>query len=195
MADVPKIRELVSDIMRAGFYPELVMDAVGTVFEPDEIISHLVQLETHFDREEIHRHITVLVLTESHLLAAHLDDQQLDDQGEVVAAHINSEVIPLGKLGTITTNLTYLQPQDFIPGTRASELQLSIAWTGSQRLDLAPADCPDPQCTTADHGLTGSGVREDIMVRVSASADGAVAIVSAQKFASALRQAHIKATR
>lgn len=194
MAEVPQIRELVSDVMRAGFYPELVMDTVGTVFEPDEIIGHIVQLETHFDREEVHRHITVLVLTETHLMAAHLDDQQLDEEGSVVAAHLNSEVIPLRRLGTITTNLTYLQPQTFIPGTRASEVQLSIAWTGSQRLDVAPADCPDPQCT-ADHGFTGSGVREDITVRVSASADGAAAIVAAQKFASTLRKAHIKATR
>ncbi|MBM7050705.1 MULTISPECIES: DUF5998 family protein [unclassified Rothia (in: high G+C Gram-positive bacteria)] len=194
MSQTPQIRELVSDVMRAGFYPELVMDTVATVFEPDEIIGHLVQLETHFDHEEVHRHITVLVLTESHLLAAHLDDQQLDEEGSVVAAHINSEVVPLRKLGTVTTNLTYLQPQTFIPGTRASEIQISIAWTGSQRLDMAPADCPDPQCT-ADHGFTGTGVREDIMVRVSASADGATAIINAQKFASALRKAQIKATR
>ncbi|GAA1738949.1 cell wall biosynthesis glycosyltransferase [Rothia terrae] len=192
--NVPPIRELVQDIKRAGFYPELVLDEVATVFEPDEIISHLVQLETHIDREEVHRHITVLVLTDTHLLVAHLDDQQLDEEGSIVAAHINSEIVPLRRLGTVTSNLTYLQPQHYAPGMRASELQLSIAWTGSQRIDAGPADCPDPHCA-AEHGYTGSAVREDIMVRVSASADGAAAIISAQKFASALRKAHMKATK
>ncbi len=66
------------------------------------------------------------------------------------------------------------------------ELTLSIAWSGGQRLDMGPASCVDPQCE-ADHGYTGTIAQEDIVLRISAEADGLQAVQDAKLFARALR--------
>ncbi len=71
-----------------------------------------------------------------------------------------------------------------------TEVSFQVAWTGSLRIDAAPATCPDPTCT-ADHGYTGSASLEDIAVRVSATADGPDAVKQARYFARALHRAHM----
>jgi len=63
---------------------------------------------------------------------------------------------------------------------------LSIAWSGGQRLDMGPASCGDPQCE-ADHGYSGTIAQEDIVLRISAEADGLQAVQDAKIFARALR--------
>ena len=74
-------RSLDASIERAGFYPTLLADVVHDALDGREPLSHLIHLETHFDRTEVHRHITVLVLTEDMLVITHVDDQQLDEAG------------------------------------------------------------------------------------------------------------------
>ena len=69
-------RSLDEDLNRAGFYPVMVADVVHDALDEREPLSHVVHLETHFDRNEVHRHITVLVLTEDMLVITHVDDQQ-----------------------------------------------------------------------------------------------------------------------
>ena len=49
-------------LQKAGFYPRLVADVVDDALDGRECVAHLVHLETHFDRAEVRRHITVLVL-------------------------------------------------------------------------------------------------------------------------------------
>lgn len=167
----------------------LVADVVNDALDGREPLSHVVQLETHFERTEVHRHITVLVLTEDMLVVAHVDDQQLDDAGEQVMAQISTESVPVSQIRSVVLSYVYAQPQNYSPKDQARELSLAIAWTGGQRLDMGPAGCADPECD-ADHGYTGTIAQEDIVLRVSVEADGVEAVQNAKEFARALRRAN-----
>ncbi|MBJ2122191.1 hypothetical protein I6N91_14500 [Arthrobacter sp. MSA 4-2] len=183
----PQRRDLDSSLERAGFYPRLVADVVHDALDGREPLSHVVHLETHFERTEVHRHITVLVLTEDMLVITHVDDQQLDDAGEQVTAQISTESVPVSQIRSVVLSYLYAQPQDYKPSDPAREMTLAIAWSGGQRLDMGPASCGDPQCD-ADHGYTGTIAQEDIVLRVSAEADGVQAVQNAKSFARALRK-------
>lgn len=183
---------LDESITRTGFYPEVVRSAVREGLMGENPSAHLVHLETHIDNAEIHRHVTVLALTDRFLLVAHLDDQQLDEEGSSLIAHVTVDTVPLGELRSVGMSFSYPQPQDFSEGTLPSEVSLAIAWTGGQRVDLQPAQCPDPMCT-ADHGLTGVAASEDVVLRVSATADGEAAVTRARSFAQQLRIAQLGA--
>ena len=135
----------------------------------------------------MHRHITVLVLTEDMLVITHVDDQQLDDEGEQMVAQISTESVPVSQIRSVVLSYVYAQPQNYTSADQARELTLAIAWSGGQRLDMGPAGCGDPQCD-ADHGYTGNIVQEDIVLRVSAEADGLQAVQNAKDFARALRK-------
>ncbi|WP_104164340.1 DUF5998 family protein [Arthrobacter sp. SX1312] len=180
-------RDLDASLERAGFYPRLVADVVHDALDGREPLSHVAHLETHFERTEVHRHITVLVLTEDMLVITHVDDQQLDDAGEQVMAQISTESVPVSQIRSVVLSYLYAQPQDYKPTDQVREMTLAIAWSGGQRLDIGPASCGDPQCD-ADHGLTGTMAQEDIVLRVSAEADGAQAVQNAKGFARALRK-------
>ncbi|MBG6218084.1 hypothetical protein IWX75_002563 [Arthrobacter sp. CAN_A6] len=180
-------RDLDSSLERAGFYPRLVADVVHDALDGREPLSHVAHLETHFERTEVHRHITVLVLTEDMLVITHVDDQQLDETGEQVMAQISTESVPVSQIRSVVLSYLYAQPQDYKPSDQAREMTLAIAWSGGQRLDMGPASCGDPQCD-ADHGYTGTVAQEDIVLRVSAEADGVQAVQNAKSFARALRQ-------
>lgn len=184
--------QLIEAINRARFYPELVLATVEEALIGAEPTASLVHLETHFDQGEVHRHITVLALAGNLLVVAHLDDQNLDETGNSVIAHVSVETLTVSQITNLTLNYTYPQPQNYTPGTAPNDIQLIINWTGSHRLDLAPADCPDPTCS-ADHGYTGIAPREDIVLRISATADGPETLHEAISFARALRAAHLKA--
>ena len=183
--------KLTADIERAGFYPDLVRDLVDEALAGLEPESHFVQVETHFSHNNLHRHITVLVVSGSLLILAHLDDQHLEEEGQQTVAHVGVEAVKLSSLRAVTISYGYDNPQAYKPGTVPTELSMQIAWTGSLHLELAPATCPDPHCT-ADHGYSGDASREDLALRVSATADGPEAILQAQQFARALHRAHIQ---
>lgn len=180
-------RDLDASLERAGFYPRLVADTVHDALDGREPLSHVVHLETHFERNEVRRHITVLVLTADMLVITHVDDQQLDDEGEQMMAQISTESVPVSQIRSVVLSYLYAQPQDYKPTDQARELTLAIAWSGGQRLDMGPASCGDPQCD-ADHGYTGTIAQEDIVLRVSAEADGMQAVQNAKSFARALRK-------
>jgi hypothetical protein len=57
-----------------------------------------------------------------------------------------------------------------------------------QRIDLEPAHCADPSCE-ADHGSTGQLVPDDLVLRISAQAEGRDAVDRAVAFAHALSAA------
>lgn len=179
-------RDLETTLQRAGFYPLLVQDVVNDALDGRESLAHLVHLETHFDRTEVHRHITVMVLTEDMLVVTHVDDQQLDDAGEQVVAQVSTESVPVSQIRSVVLSYIYAQPQDYKPSDPVRELTLAIAWSGGQRLDMGPAGCADPACD-ADHGYTGTIAQEDIVLRISAEADGLQAVQDAKDFARALR--------
>ncbi|MGW9412838.1 DUF5998 family protein [Arthrobacter cupressi] len=179
-------QSLEQALQRAGFYPVLVADVVDDALDGRDCLAHLVHLETHFDRAEVRRHITVLVLTEDMLVITHVDDQQLDDAGEQIVAQISTESVPVAQIRSVVLSYMYAQPQNYKPSDPVRELTLSIAWSGGQRLDVGPASCGDPQCE-ADHGYTGTISQEDIVLRISSEADGPRAVHDAKVFARALR--------
>lgn len=171
----------------AGFYPQLVEDVVVDALDSDTPVDHFVHLETHFDRDEVHRHITALVVTEDVLVIAHVDDQQLDESGAHVVAQASTEAVPAARIGSVLLSSMYHQPQSYVAGDPVREMTLAIAWSGGQRLDLVPAGCSDPECD-ADHGYTGTVAREDLVLRISAEADGQQAVENARRFARNLRK-------
>ncbi|MCQ1946656.1 MULTISPECIES: DUF5998 family protein [unclassified Arthrobacter] len=186
-------RSLDASMERAGFYPTLLADVVHDALDGREPLSHLIHLETHFERTEVHRHITVLVLTEDMLVITHVDDQQLDEAGEQMMAQVSTESVPVTQIRSVVLGYMYAQPQNYKPSDPAREMTLAIAWSGGQRLDMGPAGCADPQCD-ADHGYTGTIAQEDIVLRVSAEADGAQAVQNAKAFARALRKVNTDTT-
>lgn len=184
----PHGQTLHQDIERAGFYPQLVHDVVADALDGVIPDSHLVQLETTFDRDEIHRHITVLVLAEGALHITHVDDQQYDEAGHEVMALVSTESVAATSVHSVTLTYAYYKPQQYEPGHPVSEVNLSVAWTGTRNLDLQPAGCEDPQCE-ADHGYTGMSAVQDVVLRISAEADGVEAVEGAREFARSLRRA------
>ena len=178
-------------LQRAGFYPLLVTDVVRDALDGRECLSHVVHLETHFDRTEVHRHITVLALTEDMLIIAHVDDQQLDETGEQMVAQVSTESVPVSQIRSVVLSYLYNQPQNYRPSDPVRELTVSIGWSGGQRIDIGPAACGDPQCE-ADHGYTGNIAQEDLALRISAEADGLQAVQDAKIFARALRAVNTK---
>ena len=70
---------LRSAIERAGYYPELVADAVDAAVAGEDVEAFVVHQETTFDSEEVRRHITVLVLTTGRLVLGHADDHPADE--------------------------------------------------------------------------------------------------------------------
>jgi hypothetical protein len=189
----PQALSLDDALQKAGFYPPLVADVVDDALDGRECVAHLVHLETHFDRAEVRRHITVLVLTSDMLVITHVDDQQLDEAGEQIVAQISTESVPVAQIRSVVLSYMYSQPQNYKPSDPVREVTLAIAWSGGQRLDMGPASCGDPQCE-ADHGYSGTIAQEDIVLRISAEADGPQAVQDAKLFARALRAVNTGST-
>lgn len=182
--------ELQHDLVRAGFYPQMVQDVLAEAMMGQPVLDHYVHLETHFDHTEVHRHITVMVMSEKVLFIVHVDDQQLDDHGKDVMAQVSVEMISLARIASVATSYVYHQPQHYSAADPVKELTFGMSWNGTKRIDLAPAACGDPQCD-ADHGFNGTSQPEDLVIRVSAEADGQQAVDKAREFAVRLRLATI----
>lgn len=179
-------------LARAGYYPELVSHAVALELEGRTVHAHLVHVDTHFDYEEIHRHITVLVVADDVMLAVHLDDHAADPAGHSVLAQVATEMVPLRAIESVLITTGHATPERYRPTDPVAEVTLGVQWAGGQRLDLQPAGCADPQCD-ADHGYTGTSVREDLVIRVAADAEGQGAVDAALAFARTLRRVHLAA--
>jgi hypothetical protein len=196
--DVPTLPvDLTDAIERAGYYPALVVDVVSAALAGEDVRSHLVHLETTFDRDVIRRHVTVLVLTGSRLVIAHADDHADEaagggadaavgaGSGEGEVATATTESIPLSAVRGVMLTHVVADPQNYVPGSLGRELTLTLGWGAVSRVDLLPATCGEPGCD-ADHGYDGTISSDDIALRVSATADGDTALRQAIAFAHAL---------
>lgn len=173
------------DVDRAGYYPALVADVVAIALAGEDVEAHLVHQETTFDTDEVRRHVTVLALTATRLVVAHADDHGPDAVMKTTYAAASTETVPLHQVRSVVLSHVVAEPAKHRTGTPARELTLTIGWGSVQRIDLEPAGCADPECE-ADHGYTGTTTADDIVVRVSAEADGGDAVQSALAFARAL---------
>lgn len=180
--------DLTAALVRTGYYPELVEDVVDVAVAGEELVAHLVQGETTFDGEELHRHVTVLALTPTRLVTVHVDDQPADSENPAPTAIATSEAVPLAQVRSVTLTHVVADPARHGRGAAPAELNLAIGWGAVSRVDLESAQCPDPACE-ADHGLTGQLVPDDLVLRVSAEAEGRDAVRRAAAFARSLSAA------
>lgn len=180
--------DLRSQLHRAGYYPDLVMDVLDGALADEGVAAHLVHVETTFAATEVRRHVTVLALTASRLISAHVDDHPADDLHPEASAAATTESLPLSAVRSIAVTQVVNAPERHVPGQPPLEVTLAIGWGAVNRIDLEPAVCPDPECE-ADHGLTGTMTPDDMIIRVSAEAEGQDAVRAALVFARALSAA------
>jgi hypothetical protein len=184
-------RGLRTEIERAGYYPSVVCDVLEVAVAGEESRACLVYPETTFDRDEVRRHVTVLVLTPTRLVVAHADDHEPDSLSPEPYASASTESVPLHAVRSVVLSHAVAHPQRHRPGDPPRELTLTVGWGSVSRVDLEPASCGDPDCE-ADHGYAGTTTAEDISVRISADAEGADAVTAALGFARALSAATVR---
>jgi hypothetical protein len=182
MTDVSQ--DLRTAIEDSGYYPEVVSDAVRAAVAGEQVVSFLVHHEPTIDeRDEVRRHVTVLVLTPSRLILAHTDEHAPDDLLPAPYTSSSTEAVRLSAIRSVVVNRMVANPE--VPAPGASEAVLTIGWGAVGRIDLEPAGCSDPSCE-ADHGYTGVVASDDFSLRVSAAAEGPRAVADLLAFADAL---------
>jgi hypothetical protein len=181
---------LRDDIEKCGYYPDVVADAVMKAVAGEPVLSHLVHHEPTIDeRDEVRRHMSVLVLTPSRLILAHTDEHAPDDLLPAPYTSTSTEAVAVNAIRSVVVNRMVANPASYagkpIPAPGANEAVLTIGWGAVGRIDLEPAGCGDPECE-ADHGYTGVVTSDDFSLRVSAAAEGPDAVADLLGFADAL---------
>lgn len=172
-------------IEHAGYYPELVSETIESALGGERVQSWLVHHEATFDRDELRRHVSVLVLTPTRLVVGHTDDHPADESSTVPYAITSTEAVAIGRIASVVVSRTLADPATYRRGGAPQDVVLTVGWGVVSRIDLEPATCGDPDCE-ADHGYTGSATADDLSVRVSAEGDGVDAVQQALAFAAAL---------
>lgn len=185
---MPALTDLRRDLDRAGYYPDLVADILDVALADEPVVAHLVHPETTFDAVAVRRHVTVLVLTGTRLIVGHVDDHPADSEHPSSSAAATTESVALSELKSVALTHLIGAPESHTAGDQPVELTLAIGWGAVSRVDLEPAQCADPNCE-ADHGMTGAITPDDLVVRVSAAAEGTDAVREAVAFAKALSAA------
>ncbi len=182
--------DLRAAIEQSGYYPDVVSDAVSSAVAGETVVSYLVHHEPTIDeRDEVRRHVTVLVLTPTRLVLAHTDEHAPDDLLPAPYTSSSTEAVTLSAVRSVVVNRVVANPASYagkpIPSPGANEAVLSIGWGAVGRIDLEPAGCSDPECD-ADHGYTGVVASDDFSLRLSSAAEGPEAVADLLAFADAL---------
>jgi hypothetical protein len=175
--------ELRRAIDRTGYYPEVVADGVDAAVAGEQVVSFYVHHEPTFDRDEVRRHLSVVVLTPTRLVLAHTDEHDPDDLLPEPYTSTSTEAIRLSAVRSVVVTRMIANPTS--GPSRPAEAVMTIGWGGVSRLDLEPAGCSDPECE-ADHGYTGVLASDDFSLRVSTAADGGDAVAGLLSFAESL---------
>jgi hypothetical protein len=178
-----RARELRKALDRTGFHPDVVAEAVSDGVGGEPVISFFVHHEPTFDRDEVRRHQSVLVLTPTRLLFTHTDEHAGDDLLPEPYTSTTAEAVSLTSVKSVV--VTRMIAESSKGAGAPAEALVTIGWGGVNRLDLEPASCNDPHCE-ADHGYTGAMSSDDFNLRVSARADGPDAVDGLLSFAKAL---------
>ena len=187
VASTDRFDDLVVAIDKTGYYPQVVSAGVRAAVAGEAVTSFLVHHEPTIDRDEVRRHITVVVLTHARLILCHTDEHAPDDLLPEPYTSTSSEAIRLTAVRSVVVNRMVANPASFAGGGEPtpSEAVLTIGWGGINRIDLEPAACADPECD-ADHGYTGVLASDDFSLRVSSAADGQHAVDELLAFAETL---------
>ncbi len=192
MADVrdrDRARDLRRALDRTGYYPEVVAESVSGAVGGEQVVSFYVHHEPTFERDEVRRHQSVIVLTPTRLILAHTDEHAPDDVLPSPYTSTTTEAIALSAVRSVVVNRMVANPAAYSSqrgrSAGATEAVVSIGWGAVNRVDLEPAGCSDPACE-ADHGYTGVVGSDDFSLRVSAAAEGPEAVGDLLDFARAL---------
>ncbi len=188
MTETRASADLKTAIERSGYYPEIVTEALDSALAGEQASAFLVHHEATFDRDELRRHVTVLLLTDTRLVVSHTDDHPADEARPKPTAVTTTESVPIVRLGSVLVSRTVDDPASHRPGARPTEVVLTLGWGAVSRLDLEPATCGDPECE-GDHGYTGTSTTDDLSVRVSEVGDGADSVEQALAFAASVNAA------
>lgn len=180
---------LQADIQKTGYYPALVSDSLATALGGEAPVAYAIQHEATFDRDELRRHITVLALTATRMIMAHVDEHGPHEGGPTITtASASTEAVRLERVDSVVVTRIVADPANYIPESAPSEVILTIGWGAVNRIELEPATCGDPSCE-ADHGFSGSSANDDLSLRVSAAADGESSVTQLLSFAESLSEA------
>jgi hypothetical protein len=187
MTSEDQTAELGAAIEQTGYYPAVVREGVLAAVARERVVSFLVHHEPTIDRDEVRRHITVVVLTPTRLILCHTDEHAPDDLLPQPYTSTSTEAIKLDQVRSVVVNRMVANPAEITstPVPAPAEAVLTIGWGGVNRVDLEPATCSDPQCE-ADHGYTGVVASDDFSLRLSSAADGQVAVDRLLVFAETL---------
>ncbi|MCX6395893.1 MAG: DUF5998 family protein [Propionibacteriales bacterium] len=179
--------ELASTIEQSGYYPAVVRAGVDAALSGESVTSYLVHHEPTIDRDEVRRHITVVVLTPTRLILCHTDEHAPDDLLPEPYTSTSTEAVKLSQVKSVVVNRMVANPATVTAAAvpKPAEAVLTIGWGGINRVDLEPASCSDPQCE-ADHGYTGVVASDDFSIRVSSAADGQASVDRLLAFAQSL---------
>lgn len=179
--------DLTAAIELTGYYPAVVAGGVNAAVAGEPIVDYLVHHEPTIDRDEVRRHMTVVVLTPSRLILAHTDEHDPDDLLPQPYTSTSTEAIALKSVQSVVVNRMVADPASYeeVGLPEPAEVVVTIGWGGVNRIDLEPAGCADPECE-ADHGYTGVLASDDFSLRVSAAADGQGAVNALLGFAESL---------
>lgn len=175
--------ELRAAIDHTGYYPEVVADGITGAVGGEAVVAFYVHHEPTIERDEVRRHITVVVLTPTRLILAHTDEHAGDDLLPEPYTSTSTEAVSLAAVRSVVVTRMVANPTS--GPTPPAEAVLTIGWGGVGRIDLEPAGCADPQCD-ADHGYTGALASDDFSLRVSAAAEGSDAVAELLAFADSL---------
>ncbi len=183
---------LYEEIAACGYFPALVAHAVEQGVDEEEIRAYCLHLEPTFTHDEIHRHLTVLVLTPTRLVLVHTDEAPAGQEPRPDHGHqqaiLSTESISLAGITAVALTTVVADPAGWRPGVDGvTEAWLNVGWGTMRRVELEPAGCEDPQCN-ADHGFTGTVAAEDLTIRASVAADGLTQIRRLTAFARALQR-------
>lgn len=180
------VEALRTEIQTCGYFPELVEDSVLLSVADEEIVDFVVHHEPTFSHDQVHRHVTILVLTPTRLIIGHTDDHPSEGDGHSQAA-TSTEAVPLRSVDTVTVTRVLADPAQY-QRTGVVEAWLTVNWGSLRRLDLEPATCADPSCE-ADHGFSGTLVGDDLVVRMSTAADDKAHVDRLVSFGTRLQRA------
>ncbi len=180
--------DLRDAVERCGYYPNVVLHSLALSVAGEPVTCFLVHHEATFDRDELRRHLTVVLLTPTRLVIGHTDDFPADDEGGPAHAATSTEAVRISRLNSVVVSHVIDGPEQYDESVLPRELVITVGWGAVSRLDLEPATCGDPDCE-GDHGYTGSSTVDDFSVRVSMAADGVEGVEQAVAFAQALSRA------
>jgi Family of unknown function (DUF5998) len=190
-AGTDRAGELKGAIDASGYHPTIVADGIAAALAGEPVRSFVVHHEPTFDREEIRRHETVVVMTPTRLIVAHTDEHAADDLLPQPYTSTTTEAIPLASVQSVVVNRMVANPEKYAGESEppaVSEVVLTVGWGAVGRVDLEPATCSDPNCE-ADHGYTGTVTSDDFSLRMSSAADGEEAVGQLVSFAADLSEA------